>query len=302
MATNMKFGKCLSFLLSTSGISINRLSKAINVDSTLVNRWVNEKRIPPYNTSYIDNISEYLSKTINNSIQINYLDELFTEVCEAPMTDVCIRDKIMKVLLETQGYSIECKKTEIKENKTHTAKKERIQKSVNNYRLGSEHGNNIKFEKLTDYMNPVHQIDLSKEDKIIDGGKNILSIVTFLLKAASDKKPGSNDTICISFINEFDLTGQSHDSLIYYRDALLAAINRGWNILYMLRLNSNIHRTLRFINFALPLMKTGKFNPYYFIRQDNLSTSSEFLVIPETGALIGLPVNANSEISNAFFF
>lgn len=302
MATTMKFGKCLSFLLSTSGISINRLSKAINVDSTLVNRWVNEKRIPPYNTNYIDNISEYLSKTINNSFQINHLNELFVEVCEASGTNVCIRDKIMKVLLETQGYSIECRKMEMKKDKAHAAKKERIYKALNNYQFGYEHGDNIKFEKLTDYMNPLHQTDLSKEDKIIDGSKDILTMAIFLLKAACGKKPGNNNTVCLSFINDFDLTSQSHDSLTYFKNILSAAINRGWNILCLLRLNSNINRTINFISFALPLIKTGKFNPYYFIRYDNLSTCNEFLVVPETGALIGLPAKADSEISHAFFF
>jgi predicted transcriptional regulator len=38
LKTNMKFVNVLNALLSTLNISANRLSKAINVDSSLVNR------------------------------------------------------------------------------------------------------------------------------------------------------------------------------------------------------------------------------------------------------------------------
>ena len=187
-------------------------------------------------------------------------------------------------------------------DKANTAKEDHIYKPLNNYSFRLEQGDSINFEKLAGYINPVHQIDLSKEDKIIDGSKNILSIAMFLLKDACDKKPGNNNTICISFLNDFDLTSQGHEGLTYFRNTLCAAINRGWNILCLLRLNSNINRTISFISFVLPLIKTGKFNPYYFARYDNLSIGSEVLVIPETGALIGLPVNAGIELSHAFFF
>ena len=91
---NMKFGECLKQLLSILGISMNQLSKAINVDSSLVNRWVNDKRIPLYNTSYIEHISEYLSKNVTNTFQIQHLNKLFMDICKNGSSEDSIKDKI----------------------------------------------------------------------------------------------------------------------------------------------------------------------------------------------------------------
>ena len=57
-------------------ISMNQLSKAINVDSSLVSRWVSGKRIPAYNTIYIDSITEYFSRNIKNSFQEQNLNKV----------------------------------------------------------------------------------------------------------------------------------------------------------------------------------------------------------------------------------
>lgn len=77
----IKFSECLTSLLSILDISANRLSKAINVDSSLVNRWVNGKRIPGYDSIHIQTIADYFAKNILNSIQAQRLNELFARVC-----------------------------------------------------------------------------------------------------------------------------------------------------------------------------------------------------------------------------
>lgn len=301
MASYLKLGECLKLLLSAAGISINRLSKAINVDSSLVNRWVNDKRIPPYNTNYIDNISEYLSKNIKNSYQIQHLNELYEAVCQDSDLNMNIKDKIMKILFEAQGYSIECRKSEMQEAKAQKAKKKELLKFSNNRHTGCNYGNIAKQLSLEEYISSSGHISFSTEDKIVSGSKNVSSAVLSLFKAASGKNPGINNTICISFINDYDLISHTTESLVYCRNALLEAVNRGWKVLCILRLNSNKGRTMRFINFALPLMKTGRFGLYSFTRQDSLSSGREFIIIPETGAIIGLQTKVNSRINNGLF-
>lgn len=295
MASNLKFGKCLKQLLTASGTSINKLSKAINVDSSLVNRWVNEKRIPPYNTNYIDNISEHLSKNFKNSYQIQHLNELYETMCKGSEMNVCIRSKIKKILYEAQGYSIELKRMEKKERKALKINKNEISDIFSSFQPDYEF-------KVSEYISPAALSSLSSEDKIVSGSKSVMSAALSLLNIASKKNPNGNSTIHISFINDFAIMEMTHDTLVYYRDALLGAIDNGWNILCLLRLNSDINRTARFIKLALPLMKTGKFDLYYFIGYDYFSAAGEILTIPEIGTLFGLATKANSGINHAILF
>ncbi|PHV69749.1 hypothetical protein CS063_14235 [Sporanaerobium hydrogeniformans] len=110
MIKHMLFSDCLRTLLSISGISINRLSRAITIDNSLVNRWVNGKRIPPYNTLYIEQISEYICKHIKNSFQEKQIDELFFTMDKPEDIGYSLEKKIEIILLEAQGYSIKNKK------------------------------------------------------------------------------------------------------------------------------------------------------------------------------------------------
>lgn len=304
MTTNMKFGECLHILLSTLDISINRLSKAINVDSSLVNRWINEKRTPSYNnTTYIESISEYLSKIIQNSFQEQHLNELFLRICEDNEKEISIKDKIKKILLQSQGYSIECKKQEMKENKAHSIDRKHIFKFSNNCQSGFEEDDNIRISYLTSTTyNPTSSINLSSEDKVIIGSKNVLSACITLLETAANQKCSNNNTIYISFNNEVDITSHYDNGLIHWRNAVLKAIDNGWNILFLLRLNNNINRTMGFINFAQPLINTGKFNPYYYKKYDIFTTGKELIVVPEVGALFCLPSKLYSGIDRAFYF
>jgi hypothetical protein len=301
MVTNMKFGECLHFLLSTLDISINRLSKAINIDRSLVNRWINEKRTPSYNTTYIESISEYLSNSILNSFQEQHLNELFLRVCGDSEREISIKDKIKKILLQSQGYSIECKKKAVKESKAHSISKKEISNFLDNYQFGFEVDGNIRSSNpaLTTY-NPNFCINMSSEDKVIIGRKNVLSAGISLLEAAANQKCNNNNTIYISFNNELDINYDS--GLIHLRNAVLEAINNGWNVLFLLRLNNNINRTIRFINFSKLLINTGKFHPYYLKKYDIFTTDKEFIIVPEIGALFCLSDKLCSGVDTAFYY
>lgn len=279
MATNMKFGECLRYLLSILEISIVKLSKVINVDNSLVNRWVNEKRTPAYNTDYIEKISEYLSGCILNSFQIQYLDELFLKLCGDCNIEIGTKEKIKKILLQSQGYSIECKKKAVEENKAHN--------------------NNINVN-LLNMQDSNFSINLSIEDKIIIGYKNLLAASISLLEDASNHKC-NNDTIYISF-NDNMLIHRYYNDLISFRNAMLKAINNGWSILFLLKLNNNINSIINFIKFAQSLTVTGKFHPYYFKKYSHTHTYQEFIVIQGVGALFGLSNNLHSKIDTAFYF
>lgn len=301
MITNMKFGECLKRLLSILDISINRLSKAINVDNSLVNRWVNEKRIPPYkNVTYIERISEYLFKNILNSYQERHINELFLSICGDNGMEMNIKDKIKKMLLESQGYSIECKNREkrlSKSNQLNPTSQEEITKFLNRqFSFGKKENIEINSLQLTTY-NQTSFMNLSSEDTIIIGNENILSIVISLLEAAASQKYSDNNTIYILF------TGNRYNNeLAHVKNAMLKAINSGWNIVLLLRLNNDIDRTIRFINFVQPLLSTGKFNTYYFKKYDISTIEKDLVIVPGIGALFCLAGTGHSGIDRAFYF
>lgn len=273
MSTIIKFGECLKFLLSVLDISFSRLSKAINVDCSLINRWIHGKRIPPYNTPYIEDICEYLSKNVLNTFQVQRLDEFFLNVYKYIPPEASVKDKMKKVLLESQGYSIECKKQE-----------------------GKDNSNDNNFMWNTQYL--THSVDLSSEDKIIYGVENVFKASIFLLEAAANQVCKNNNTIYISYSNDGNMRG---NNLIHLRNALLKAINNGWNVQLLLGLNNNSKRTMRFIKFAIPLICTGKFMTYYIKKYDSFTTVENIIIVPEVGSLSCFSRDLYSGISCGFY-
>jgi hypothetical protein len=267
----VKFSECLTSLLSILDISANRLSKAINVDSSLVNRWANGKRIPGYRSSYIQSIAEYFAKNILNSFQVQRLNELFLRVCGNHEFVGDQKAKIFKLLLESQGYSIECKKQKRSNNK-------------------NPFGN---INELT------HAVALSNEDKIIFNAENIFAVAVSLLEIAAAQTGENNHTIYITYNSDLHITNQG--LIDCFRNALLKVLDTGWNVILLLRFNNNLSRTIELIKFAKPLIKTRRFYPYYLNQYDTAATGKENITIPAIGVLSCFSTKPNSEINCAFY-
>ncbi len=282
---NITFGDCLKFLLSALDISYSRLSKAINVDSSLVNRWIHGKRVPPYNSNYVESISEYLSNNVHNTLQEQQINTIFMNVCVDGEVADGIKKKIKKILFETQGYSIESNKKKRKEIKTNSSNKDQISKVLNNNLLNHMEHNNVPY------------VDLSSEDKVVLGTENILEASFDLLESAVKQGCRSNDIIYITYNNFFSTESSSNNSIINWRNTLLKIINNGWHIILLIRLNSNTARTLRFINCMIPLVQTGKFMPYYIKNYDSIAIGDELVVVPDIGVLTGFSTNSHSIIN-----
>ncbi len=274
MTTNIKFGECLKLLISALDISINRLAKAINVDNSLVNRWIHGKRVPSYNTLYIERISEYLSKNVHNSIQLEQLNNILLEVCRDTGAIADLQEKIRLTLKESQGYSFECKKAERKESKIHTANMEETLSSA---------------------------VALSSRDKIIFGISNILSAAISLLETAVSQTRREDKSIFLTLNSDMELHTLPYNKLAHFKELLLRTINHGWDVVFLLRLTNNTSRTLKFINFILPFMKTGRLNLYYFKKYGVFATERELCIISGVGALSCFSTSPTSEINCAFY-
>ena len=69
MPFNETFGECLKKLLKIMNLKGGTLAKGINVDPSLVYKWLRNERVPSYSSSYIDSIADFLMKCIINSFQ-----------------------------------------------------------------------------------------------------------------------------------------------------------------------------------------------------------------------------------------
>ena len=283
--SNNAFGESLQLLLSALDISNSRLSKAINVDSSLVNRWIHGKRVPPYNSGYIESISQYLSNNVHNTYQEQQISKIFSKICiEEEITDN-IKEKIKKILLESQGSSMEFAKRKRKENKINALSKGQIDKVPGNEEPEPLEQNASSF------------IDLSGEDKVVLGARNIVAAYHDLLELAVNHNGRSSDTIYISYNNIIFIDQISDHDFQKWSSALLKIINNGWKVILLSRWNTNTVRTVRVINSMISLVQTGKFMPYYIKNYDSMTIGDALVVVPESGVLSGFSTDFNPYIN-----
>lgn len=257
MVTNMTFGKSLHGILSILDISCVRLSKVIDVDSSLVNRWVNEKRIPPYNSNYIEKMANYFLSCVLNPYQVQHLDRLFFDVCGESKEELNTKDKITNILLHSQGYSFECKNSDSKKKKDYT--------------LG------VSNDSL---------VSLSSEDKIVLGYLNIVDTCISLFEKTTQCKEGDKRNNIYISLNSGILLLCDQRTLMKLKRIMHESITKGWNILCSIQLNDNIEENLQLVKFIGTLIHTGKFFPFYFKKYNMISCCSEYIVVSGMGALL----------------
>lgn len=278
MYTNITFGECLKLLLTTLNLKMSQLAKAINVDSSLVNRWVNGKRLP--SAAYIGDIVEYLAKNAVTPLQDKLINEIFLHF-ENNTNDSCncSREKLLYMLHFALDNSKNGKpvKKEIPENSS---------------------GDNAIKKDGADFL---QSISLSSNDKLLYGIRSIYSTLVTLLDGAAEYRSRTTDkTIYLTFLNNLDRTFFTEHKLVQFQNKLLEAVSRDWQVTFLFRLDFSIDTIIRFIQFLLPLIKTGKVNLYYLKNSETFSIRKELYVFPAIGALSCFPNDISSGIQSAF--
>lgn len=262
MNTSIDFAHCLKYLLSALGISINRLSKVLNVDGSLVNRWVNGKRIPSYNSNYIEAISQFLSTSIKNSLQIQLIDELFERVFGVDAEGGCNEEKIKKVLFEAQGISL------------------------NNHKLYNKESKKMLRQKKTGLKPPFYSdiVSMSQEDKAISGTHNVASawrhLLGLTLQAHKRKK-----VIYITYFNDVFFYISTDEDRRQFQTMLMDLMSQGYEVHYLLRISHDIRHLLELLEFFRPLVGSHRLYLYYLKSYDSLNLGKDCLIVPEIGVL-----------------
>lgn len=219
--------------------------------------------------------------------QIKLLDELYCNISENNNVLKNNSEKIRELLYYTLNYSMEYKKKEKEAGERILKRQNQISVNVNTYDIAQK--------------GIIRSVDFSTNDKVIYGIHNIFSFGISLLETAINSKHSDNNIIYLTFYNSMDMSLFSDNRIFCVRNLLLKAIDNGWKITFLLRIDSNIERVMRFMHFVLPLICTGKIYIYYINKYDSLMTANEMYIVSGIGTLSCYPSEQSSVINCGFY-
>jgi len=303
MDNYLTFSECLTAILDALDLKCSKLAKEINVDPSLIYKWLRGERVPPYDTPYIDLISNYIAGKISNNFQMKAITDLLDKHgIELSESNMDLQNKIKIWLLEAQGYSIKLKKkekTRIKNNWDNVSSVAGFFKNIDNIKYIK--GDNCKPDMIG-YDSAINESIICSYDNIqvIKGRMEVIYSIIKLLKQAQ-KEPKSEDNIILITINsEMDIL--LDDEYLKYEliHTLYDAISYGWNIIFQIRLDNNIQRTISIIEAMQALLSQGNITIYYHKTTDNVFILNELCIIPDTGALFCFSSKIGQEVDRAF--
>lgn len=293
------FGECLNELLKIFNLKGSTLAKGINVDSSLIYKWLSNKRVPSYNSSHINAISNFLVNNITNSFQKqSTLDKFKSWSLEASKEEelgVSISDLIEKILSEAQGYSIE-----FLFRKNRDPKKNFI-KTSGNYYINNPTIND-KNINMPELLINNHVFANTDTVNIITGHMEVLHSTLHILEHIPEKTADEHNSILITLNSQMDLLPDYKEFNIKWKETLYKVINKGWTIVYLVNLNDNLRRTVKIIEDMQLSLSTGRYFIYYYKNEFNAFTSRELVIVPKIGALYCFSSYMKNQVDSAFFF
>ena len=299
MRVNKTFGECLKELMGVFNLKGSILAKGINVDSSLVYKWLRNERVPSYNSAYIDLIANFFVKNIINSFQKENVTKALRE-CGFQISDgdlISISNAIHTCLLETQGYSIEIyNKKSIDEKRETPSKVENLLKALD----VDSTINGVSCQESTGFRLSDDMPWSSDNVKIIMGQQEVLYTALALLQSAPDRPDNNNDTILITLNSNMDLLPDYKEFNAEWKHALYKVLNKGWKIIFLVRLNNNVKRAIKIIEDMQLALATGKYYIYYLKKNADVFTASELVIVPQKGALYCFSSRLKNQVDSAF--
>lgn len=310
MQFNETFGECLTKLLRIMGMKGSVLAKGINVDPSLVYKWLRNERVPSYSSPHIDSITDFFMKCIINSFQrTKIINELKEYRFEIPGDDPkSFQSALRKYLLESQGYSIE-----VSINNT-VSDKEKFQPKVKDLvkpmGIPSDMINNSKFQTNEDNNNVIELSEVGflhnpsfgyDKVKVIRGNKEVSNYVLALLQSAIDKPDSKNDIIIITLSNSTNQLYDYREYVMQLKHTLLEILSKGWTVILLIRLNIDRKTMIKVIEIFQSVFPMGKLN-IYFYKNNDVSIHDELFIVPKKGALYCFSSELINQLDSAFLF
>ena len=265
------FGECLDFLLELFKINGSKLAKGINIDQSLVYKWIHNKRIPAYHSPYIELIADYLTANIENPYHTKNISEFLLRGRSDELNGFNMRLEIRNMLYEAQSYSLEQKRDLLKKEQEIC--------------LENQEGLFMSNETV----------------KVVKGIKNVLNCAIRLLTTAP-AKPDKDNTVYLNFNSNQFSTGYCNDFIVRWKNALIKILDKGWKVVLLIELNDSVKRTLRVIEALHFTFDFNQFDIYYHKKESDIAGGTALVIVPHTGALFCFNSYVQNRLDSGFLF
>ncbi len=308
MKENITYGECLSDILGALSLKSSKLAREINIDSSLIYKWLRNERVPSYESPYIDLILNRIAKKLTNHSQKNALIEVLSkyDIQLLESSDACILDNLKLILQNSQGYSISLHNKIKSQNKLYRSRISCAANSTENIDASStsvNHTNSVNKTNLQ-CLNPIKKENLSSgrdNVQIVRGSLEVLhSMINLLKKTPKSYHP--NDAILLTVNNDLKLLSDINDLNNLLIQTLSDLLSSGWEIIIMIKLDNNVNRTIKIIEGVQSLLAIGNLRVYYHKRNTDYSNDKELCIIPKTGSLLSFSTHQRDQNDSAFIF
>lgn len=286
MKENAAFGECLSEILRALNLKSSKLARELNIDASLVYKWLRSERIPSVDSPYIELLIGYLSKKPLSQQQRTNLAEVLSrhEINLSGTNDAELLDKAKLLLKNVQSLSI----------RQHDRWK-RLKKI-----------NTVKCTALDSLSGCLGRNALACDYdsvQIIKGSTNVIASMIDLLKQAPRTPSGSSNAILLTINNDIKVFNDKNGITRVWMQELYTLLMGGWKLILHVSLDGDVTRTIQIIECMQTLLTTGNLSVYYHIKQPvEISGDTELFIIPGTGALLCFFTYKKKLIDSAFLF
>ncbi|NLO21435.1 MAG: helix-turn-helix transcriptional regulator [Syntrophomonadaceae bacterium] len=256
------FASRLALLLKQFDISNAKLSKALNVDPSLISKWINGKRVPSPNSIYISRIADYLLKYLIDEYQQSLLLEL----------------------LRAEFPSLNLEMHEVR------------RQALMNWLRGEEDssGNHIKsLEREDSFGIDSHIMGQTGSYELFRGreGKR-QSALNFLQEVLAWPEP-----IELLLMSQEDIRWINEDQgfLNQWRSLLYQVIKRGHRIKIVHTVNRDISQIAAMLNNWIPMHLTGQVESFYHPRYEELALFKTLFIATGRTAILSLSTSTLSQ-------
>lgn len=296
---SLSFSECMQQLLSILDVSGSKLAKAINIDPSLVNKWVNQKRIPPVHSNYINEIANYLSRNIVLPAQERKLKDIarcagiLYEEKEIADSYILIKNMLLK------AYDCSINQYKSFKNQRLTYNNPIILPNhINTGASTSDESPVITKNKYNDTLYKASAIGCNSV--VIQGQKQILNNAINMLNAASKTVPVNNLPILLAY-NAY-VYSPNFSSMNAFRNAIDRVLEKGWQVICIIRLNDNVKNTTEIIESLMGHLTHGLFYPYLYKGIGPQMITNELIIVPGHGALLCFTTEPEKIIDSSLFF
>lgn len=296
------FGECLAAVLNALELKCSKMAREINVDPSLIYRWLRNERVPSYDTSYIEQISTYVTGKICNSYQMEAISDLLkSHGIDAPSDTEDLQKKIKMWLEESQGYSLMLRKKAKSLNRRHLDSSTK-KSSQGNRASGTDR---VICKPVLDNQDSAANRDFVCYHDHIDVIKGSMEVAYAAIRLLSQaiKAPVPDDNkILITLNSKMNILLDDKFLRQELTQTLKDALSHGWSIIFQIRINDNVERTTEIIEIIQPLLSHGNIIIYYHQASDENCAVSELCIVPSVGALFIFSSKADHPANTAFWY